>query len=149
MFSEVESVDSSKNNIEKFYLTLEKFESVEATIYQANIIFAMTKDISAKFEVDDPYCKEKTTAEAIWNLLEKFIKLYFIISQSNKDEHCELFHVIYNSTQKVYRLIKLLKQFWQSPKLFELLSVSIKAFESCPVLMRPKYLEWKLKIDLG
>ena len=149
LFEELESKIIIKENFEMNFISLDKFESVAATIYQANVLYTITKDVSMKFEKDDPYCKEKTTAEAIWNLLEKYIKLIFVISQSNQDEHCELFHVIYNTSQKVYRLVKLLKQFWRSSKLQETLFMALKSIESCPILMRPKYLEWKLKLHLG
>jgi len=128
---------------------LEKFESVKATVGQGNLLFAITQDVEEKFAAFDPYCKEKSTAEAVWSILEKYVKLFFVITQANRDEHNELFQVVYNSTQKVYRLVRLMKQFWQSPKLQELLIIALKALESCPLLLRPKYLEWKLKLDFG
>lgn len=149
MFTGAEPVGRADDFNSTNFIILDKFVSVESTIDQANLIFNLERDVYFKFEQDDPYCKESTTAEAIWNLLEKFIKLFFIISQATKNEHCQLFQVIYNTTQKVYRLIKLLKQFWQSPKLKEVLVLCVKAIESSSILMRPKYIEWKVKLDLG
>jgi hypothetical protein len=149
LFDEEQLPGEPNSRAELNYISLEKFESVEATAYQAGLLFSVTRDIAAKFEKEDPSCKDKTTAEALWSMLEKLVKLLFVVSQSSQDEHCQLFQVIYNTSSNIYRLVKLLKQFWHSQKLSEVLTLALKAIDSCPILLRPKYLEWKLKLHLG
>lgn len=137
------SEESRPDNRSEVYTSLESARNFALkTFNECDSMFRVVTE-------HDPFAKKSDTVTGILAILKRLKGVLEILNKAPQAEKEELFHLVYNCSLYIFDYCRVLRKSIYGLLCISYLKEVLVSMESNIVLLKSKYLEWRVKVYIG